>query len=140
VIFETFLQLKHHLPAEYDRLEAYVSKLPLGCNSPAHPFGGFVINISACTDAHADVGDKLLCVVIPFGRFTGGELVLHELGLVFRMQPGDVLIFPSWKINHYNLHFQGIRVSIVMHTDKHGDQWVEDANKWVHHVFRHSQV
>ncbi|KAJ7691440.1 hypothetical protein B0H17DRAFT_935070, partial [Mycena rosella] len=59
------------LPEDYDELSIYVEALLLDAASPCYPFGGFVINISACTWAHRDKGDKHLCLVFPFGSFTG---------------------------------------------------------------------
>ncbi|KAJ7171529.1 hypothetical protein C8R46DRAFT_828691, partial [Mycena filopes] len=66
--------LKTYLPEDYEELSIYVEHLPLDASSPCYPFGGFVINLSACTWAHRDAGDKRLCLVVPFGTFTGGEL------------------------------------------------------------------
>ncbi|KAJ7695870.1 hypothetical protein B0H16DRAFT_1224749, partial [Mycena metata] len=83
----------------------YVTKLPLNERSLAYPFGGFVINVSVSTRGHRDRFDKLFCVVIPFGKWTGGELCLFEPGFVFKLHPWDILIFPSCDITHFNLHF-----------------------------------
>ncbi|KAJ7657083.1 hypothetical protein B0H17DRAFT_1213611 [Mycena rosella] len=86
--------LKEYLPEDYDELSIYVEALPLDAASPCYPFGGFVINISACTWAHRDKGDKRLCLVVPFGSFTGGQLCLYETGFSFDLQPGD------WSTRH----------------------------------------
>ncbi|KAJ6471175.1 hypothetical protein DFH09DRAFT_1344293 [Mycena vulgaris] len=123
--------VKRFLPEEYLEIKIYVTKLPLNERSAAHPFGGFVINISARTDAHRDIFDKLFCIVIPFGRWKGGELCLYELGFVFRLHPWDMLVFPSCDITHFNLDFEGTRLSIVLHSDKSGDKWVQTGNGWV---------
>ncbi|KAG6819293.1 hypothetical protein H0H93_013295 [Arthromyces matolae] len=122
--------LKHHLPDEYHSLIAYVENLPLRSTSPAYPFGGFVINISVSTHGHRDFGDKILCVVVPFGQWTGGELCLFEPGLVIGLSPGDVFIFPSGDFTHFNLHYEGTRMSLVLHSDKQGDKWVKNCNGW----------
>ncbi|KAJ6496818.1 hypothetical protein DFH09DRAFT_1103589 [Mycena vulgaris] len=124
-------KVKRFLPEEYLEIKIYVTKLPLNERSAAHPFGGFVINISARTDAHRDIFDKLFCIVIPFGRWKGGELCLYELGFVFRLHPWDMLVFPSCDITHFNLDFEGTRLSIVLHSDKSGDKWVQTGNGWV---------
>jgi hypothetical protein len=119
------------MPEEHAEIKIYVSKLPLNERSLAYPFGGFVINVSVSTRAHRDRFDKLFCVVIPFGKWTGGELCLYEPGFVFRLQPWDILIFPSCDVTHFNLHFEGTRLSLVLHSDKYGDQWVRDGNGWL---------
>lgn len=93
-----------------------------------------MLNIHVCTDGHVDEFDDLVCVVIPFGVWHGGELVLHEAGLVVEMKSGDIIIFPSSKITHFNLHFTGTRLSIVMHSDKYSDSWVKDRNGWKAHM------
>ncbi|KAJ7272360.1 hypothetical protein C8J57DRAFT_1507215 [Mycena rebaudengoi] len=123
--------IKKLLPDDYETIKVYVSRLPLNERSHAHPFGGFVVNIAVATRGHRDAGDKLFCVVIPFGRWTGGELCLFEPGFVFRLRPWDIILFPSCDITHFNLDFQGVRLSLVLHSDKHGDHWVVDGNGWM---------
>ncbi|KAG6914250.1 hypothetical protein DXG01_001456 [Tephrocybe rancida] len=122
--------LQHHLPQEYEQLVAYVDHLPLKASSPAHPFGGFILNFCVSTHSHRDFGDKILCVVVPFEDYTGGELCLFEPGLVIDLAPGDVFIFPSADITHFNLHFEGVCLSLVLHSDKQGDSWAADTNFW----------
>jgi hypothetical protein len=34
-------------------------------------------------------------------------------------------------MTHFNLHFEGVRASLVLHSDKYGDQWVRDRNGWL---------
>jgi hypothetical protein len=111
-----------------------VDVLPLNEAPTAYPFPGFVLNIQVMTDGHLDSGDNTICVVVPFGDWKGGELVLYELGLVLDMSPGDILVFPSDKITHFNLNFRGIRCSVVMHSDAHGKTWVENRNGWDSHI------
>ncbi|KAJ6542472.1 hypothetical protein DFH09DRAFT_1089025 [Mycena vulgaris] len=118
------------LPKEHADISVYATRLPLNERSLAHPFGGFVINVRVSTRGHRDGGDKLFCVVIPFGNWTGGELVMYEPGCVFRPRPWDAIIFPSCQITHFNLTFEGVRLSLVLHSDKYGDGWVQDQNGW----------
>lgn len=125
------------LPEETKELRIYIEQLPLGASSPCAPFGGFVINIDACTDGHQDVKDKRMCLVAPLGKFTGGQLCLYEGGLSFDLQLGDVLVFPSWRITHFNAHFQGMRATIVLHTDRAADSWTRNCHGWYTHVVRH---
>ncbi|KAJ7231750.1 hypothetical protein C8J57DRAFT_985120, partial [Mycena rebaudengoi] len=83
--------LKEYLLDDYDEPSIYVEALPLDAASPSYPFGGFVINLSSCTWAHRDKGDKTLCLVVPFGKSQGGQLCLYETGVSFDLQLGDVL-------------------------------------------------
>lgn len=108
--------------------------LPANANAPAYPFGGLVINFNVCTDGHRDVMDDRLCVVIPLGDFEGGELVIYEASLVFDARPGEAIIFRSTELTHFNLHYRGVRASLVLHSDKHGKDWVENRNEWNDHL------
>ena len=128
------MQVCHHLPKEYDALRVHCESLPMGQQSPAFPFSGFVINLCTCTIAHRDHGDLQLCVVIPFGDWKGGELCLHEPRLVFEAAPGDLIIFPSSDITHFNLHMTGTRGSLVLQTDKALVAWTDYHNFWGSHM------
>jgi hypothetical protein len=64
---------------------------------------------------------------------------LHELGLVIKLEAGDVLVFPSCNITHFNLHFTGKRGSLVLHSDRQGGRWVKDCNGWERHIMRGSE-
>jgi hypothetical protein len=126
--------LKAKIPEHYDYIEVYCDSLPFNDAPEARPFTGIVVNFCVSTDGHRDTTDILLCVVIPFGRWEGGELVLHELGLVLKLHPGDVVVFPSGKITHFNLHFTGERGSVVLHSDGRGDRWLNNRNGWGNHI------
>ena len=81
-----------------------------------------------------DGSDKAICLVIPFGEFKDGQIVLYELGVVVEMLEGILLAFPSYDVTHFNLHFRGVRGSIVLQEDKEVDSWIEDRNGWGHHM------
>ncbi len=106
----------------------------MGQETPAFPFTGFVLNLCACTTGHRDKGDLQLCVVIPFGDWEGGELCLYEPHLVFKARPGDLIIFPSSEITHFNLHMTGKRGSVVLQTDKALIDWSKKRNCWANHM------
>ncbi|TFK60397.1 hypothetical protein BDN72DRAFT_779467 [Pluteus cervinus] len=129
-------QLSQLLPQEHSKLASLGETLPGAATPPAYPFTNFVVNICASTSAHKDSNDEGLCVVIPFGDYTGGELCLYEPGLTFPIQPGDILMFPSSKFTHFNLHFNGFRGSFVLHTDKKLGEWKVQRNHW-NHIHRH---
>jgi hypothetical protein len=62
-----------------------------------------------------------------------------EPGLVLELRSGDMIIFPSTQVTHFNAHFSGYRVSFVLHTDKGGASWVKDFNGWMGNTnFTHS--
>lgn len=104
--------------------------------SPCYLFGRFVLNLQVSTWAHGDHGDKKLCIFIPFGNFQGGELCLYEVGLKIDLQMGDVIIFPSCDLMHFNMHFSGKRGTLVLHSDRQGDEWVRDCRGWKAYINR----
>ena len=86
------------------------------------------------TIAHRDSMDKNICLVFPIGDFQGGDLCLYEPGIRVPLSPGDVLVFPSGNITHFNLGYLGVRHSMVLHTDSAFDGWVDHNNFWTQHV------
>ncbi|KAG8933462.1 hypothetical protein FRC01_009130 [Tulasnella sp. 417] len=72
------------------------------------PFASLTANLGPQTvcDKHRDVKNRAnggVCVVKTLGKYDwqwGGHIVLHELGLVVEMKPGDALFFPSAIITH----------------------------------------
>lgn len=128
------LKLKRVLPKEYKLLDGFADSLMMNEDSTAHPLRGFVLNFRACTFAHRDTGDYLICIMIPSGEFEGGELCLFEPGMVLRLSSWDMFIFRSVDITHFNLHFSSIRASLVLHTDREAADYVKDYNGWFEHI------
>ena len=84
-----------------------VDMMPAGTLPAVYPFQSWVLNLNVATKAHRDRKDYHLCLVVAVGRFEGGELCMVETGLVLEIQPGDIVVFPSSNITHFNLHFKG---------------------------------
>ena len=82
-----------------------------------------ILNLSVPTLGHRDKLDKELCMVIPFGKWKGGQLVLYELGLAFNLRHCDAFVFRSNLITHFNLLFTGCRDSFILHSDKYIENW-----------------
>jgi hypothetical protein len=61
---------------------------------------GHVIVYKQVVHQHQDGGDSGYCVTFNTGSYTGGYLVFADLGLVFRYQPGDTVIFRSRALYH----------------------------------------
>jgi hypothetical protein len=71
----------------------------------------------------------------------GGELCLYEPGVVLELKNGDVVLFDSAALTHFNLHFKGFRASLVMHSDKAAEAWIGNRNGWKNHVdFRSTHI
>ncbi len=113
------------------------SILPNNSHSPAYPFSGFVLNLNVATLAHRDRKDLQACIVLDIGEHERGDLVLFEPGLVVPLRNGDVFIFFSNKITHFNLSFTGIRASLVLHSDGAGTEWVHSRNGWAENQYLH---
>src|ERR1700761_9395631 len=105
------MQFQSHLPEEYEVLVELVEMLPGKPDSPVAPFLSLVININVATLAHRDAKDKLLCLVLAVGCFSGGGLVLKEQGLVVELGHGDFVVFTSGDTTHFNLEYVGERAS-----------------------------
>lgn len=65
----------------------------------------------------------------------GGDLCFQETHIRLPLRNGDMVIFPSHKISHFNLDFKGERASLVFHSDRSGDKWVEKRNGWSGNLF-----
>ncbi|KLO18442.1 hypothetical protein SCHPADRAFT_886155 [Schizopora paradoxa] len=121
---------EHYLPDEYIEQETLTNDLALNQTSPFHPFTGVVLNINCCSFVHRDFMDHRICIVVPFGNWDGGELVFEELGLVFELSQGDVILFRSEMLTHYNLEYNGTRGSLVVHSDSHLKKWPASLDKF----------
>ncbi len=134
-------QLKEILPKEYEIIGQYADVLPAGGFSPAYPFSGFVFNFNVCTKIHRDVGDKKLCLVMAItgDDCEGGDLCFLEPGIRLQLKSGDMVLFPSAKISHYNMHFKGERASLVFHSDGSGENWVKNRNNWAHNIYMNTE-
>lgn len=111
------------------KLQQYIEMLPTGTWAPAAPFGGYVLNLGGATTGHID-RDFGLCFVIIFGTFSGGELALHECKLLLRFKGFTIVAFLSKELTHFNTHYKGKRISLVLQTEDEAVDWVEFLNKW----------
>jgi hypothetical protein len=93
--------------------------------------------MNVMTRAHRDAKDQGYCLVMPLGDFEKGDLCLYEPGFVIPLAPGDVIVFASREITHFNLHYKGERASFVFHTDMEMEKFQENYNHWgVNRFFR----
>ncbi|PVF91247.1 hypothetical protein CPB86DRAFT_719825 [Serendipita vermifera] len=123
------------------------------------PWSTTTVNLGpqTVTLPHRDIGNLSygLCSVTPMGKFdhtTGGHLVLDELKVIMELRPGDLVLFPSALITHWNTPIQSgeTRQSVVFWTcgnairyydrgqhsmkelshDEAKKQQVDDQGKW----------
>ncbi|KAG2158724.1 uncharacterized protein EDB93DRAFT_1245956 [Suillus bovinus] len=131
VYAELFEWMETFLQEEFEMLMEVVSMLPGNHSPPFAPFISLVTNINVRTKAHRDGQDRHLCLVIPIGHFQGGALCLLENGLVLELRSGDVVLFRSSEVTHFNLDYNGARVSPVFQTDREFSAWLKNQNGWI---------
>lgn len=79
------------------------------------PFHGVAILRNLRVRPHRDGGDRkdgytmMMCA----GNFTGGYLVLPQLGIKADFKPGDIIMFKAELLEHFLSDFEGYRTSIV---------------------------
>jgi hypothetical protein len=132
--------METYLQDEFEMLMEVASMLPGNHSPPFAPFISLVININVRTKAHRDGQDRHLCLVIPIGHFQGGALCLLENGLVLELRSGDVALFRSSEVTHFNLDYNGARASLVFQTDREFAAWLKNQNGWVDNQTMHSYV
>ncbi|KAJ7764542.1 hypothetical protein DFH07DRAFT_939066 [Mycena maculata] len=131
------VNFQHANPEAFEEVRPFADALPLNSASPCYPFAGYMLNFRVVTDAHKDALDAKWCLIIFVKRGFGAELCLYELGVKVKGKTGNMLAFASRWTTHFNTHFQGQRCTLVLHTDKEGDDWAEDTGGWADHVARH---
>lgn len=130
-------KLKEILPEEYSIIGQFADVLPGDATSPVYPFSGFVVNFNVSTHIHRDLNDKKLCIVLVISDddCEGGDICFLEPGIRLELLCGDMVLFPSSKISHFNLNFKGERASLVFHSDGTGENWVSNRNQWDHNIY-----
>lgn len=78
------MQITVHRPELAEKLHARIKFLPGNKRCVFAPFGGIIINMGDCSEAHTDeLDDQDNFVVLPFTKnCVGGALVLHEAPVV----------------------------------------------------------
>jgi hypothetical protein len=111
-------ELRKYWPRVMEMYAAICPTRPDG--SPVLPntdFHEFVLNWDIECNFHTDKSDAGwgFCVVIPFGEFTGGELIFPGLGQSAHLIAGDIMVFPSALLEHGNGKVKtGFRHSLVL--------------------------
>jgi hypothetical protein len=122
--------LKQTLPEEYEVIKLFADVLPAGASSPAFSFSGFVFNLNVTTHIHRDDKDFRFCIVLVISSddCEGGDTCFLEVEIRLNMRNGDILVFPSTVLSHFNLHFEGKRAFVVLQTDSAGLEWIKERN------------
>lgn len=127
------MKLPEAAPEQWKALVHIADSLPPGAlhEIGLEPFTGYVANLNVCTNGHTDPEDaEDICVLLMASECSGGELVLYELGLVIELRGGDVVEFRSKNLTHFNLHYQGRRLTFVLHSDRANGGWEDTCNQY----------
>ncbi|KAJ8489512.1 hypothetical protein ONZ45_g13557 [Pleurotus djamor] len=128
-------EIERLLPQEYHVEKLFAELLPGEAPSPVFPFSGVVVNLNVETALHFDYEDVVMCLVLAIGDFMGGDLCFRDSGIRLEVRNGDWVVFNSRKEAHFNMPYEGRRASLVLHSDKAGEYWVEDRNGWQENDF-----
>lgn len=105
------------MPKEYEILSQYCDILPADGIAPTYPFGGWIVNLNISTLIHCDYQDLKLCLIVVASDCEGGDLCLEKPRIALELKNGDMVIFASSKLSHFNSHFNGKRASLVFHSN-----------------------
>lgn len=106
-----------------------------------YPFSGFILNFNAATKLHRDTQDASFCLVMVISEDSeGGDLCFLEPGISLQLRHGDIVLFRSSQLSHFNMNFEGYRGSIVFHSDFAGKAWVEDRNGWEKSIYMNANI
>ncbi|KJA20602.1 hypothetical protein HYPSUDRAFT_100347, partial [Hypholoma sublateritium FD-334 SS-4] len=98
--------IKKTLPKGYEVLAQFAEVLPAEGDVPASPFTSIVINLNCITKMHRDIKDLKFCLVLVLSSDChGGDLCFVEPGIRLELRSGDVVLFRSSELTHYNMHF-----------------------------------
>ena len=85
---------------------------------PAAGFNGpamlIIVNLLRCSTCHLDPEDDEMCILIIFGQFSGGDIVLPAFGMTFEIPGGTIFILRSRYLEHFNTPWMGLRFSVVL--------------------------
>ncbi|KAJ3035150.1 hypothetical protein HDV00_004272 [Rhizophlyctis rosea] len=101
--------IKNHFPADYAILSSarrYV-KQKYKKNFLCGLFPGLAVNLNCQTTRHKDCTDSPygICVVVCYGEFDQGELVLEEVESIFEFPSGSIIVVRSAMLTHSNKKF-----------------------------------
>ncbi|KAI9854654.1 MAG: hypothetical protein M1824_000240 [Vezdaea acicularis] len=93
-------------PTMYTKYKSVQKFYPEGVRSLAGVWHGIAVNQgqddAEGTGTHQDWQDYYygFNTVLPYGTYTGGALILWQLGVIYELQPGDVIMFFGALIAH----------------------------------------
>lgn len=120
-----FPEVARHLAAQHDLMKAMLPEDSKHPTWPDSPFATATLNLGpmTVTDPHRDGGNVLagLCAVFLAGGHKaedGALLVFKEIKMAFELGSGDLIVFPSALLTHWNtsLTSKSLRRSLVFWT------------------------
>ncbi|KKY34505.1 hypothetical protein UCDDA912_g05508 [Diaporthe ampelina] len=122
-----FQILEPSLLQEYIRVADEVAKLdvPFATRRSGEPFLMRALLVNQMTYEHQDTGDwhHGFAFLLPMGDFSGGDLVLRELGLQVEAPPGCLQMFRGRELRHSITKWTGRRFVCVNVTHEAVRRW-----------------
>lgn len=119
--------LEPALLQQYIRVAGEVAKLgvPVETRRSGEPFVMRALLVNLMTYEHQDTGDwhHGYAFLLPLGDFTGGDLVLRELGLQIEAPPGCVQMLRGRELRHSITNWSGRRFVCVNTTHDAVRRW-----------------
>ncbi|RPA71283.1 hypothetical protein BJ508DRAFT_315751 [Ascobolus immersus RN42] len=126
--------LKAHDPGLYEKYESV--ELPPGMDKTVFwPFCMMALNRNYLSLPHKDLNDYVrgFCLLHCWGNFVGGDLTIKELRIKIPICKGQVVLFRSSILTHWNQPIQegGIRHSMVLFTPWRMLEWKAISSRQV---------
>jgi hypothetical protein len=107
------------------------------------PFCMMALNRNCYSLPHKDLNDfaRGFCFLLCWGDFKGGDVSFKELGLKVPLKRGQLLIFRSALLTHWNQPvIEGVRHSMVLFTPSRMFDWkrvtvTQVTNRWKREIF-----
>ncbi|KAI1078825.1 hypothetical protein F5B20DRAFT_571361 [Whalleya microplaca] len=121
--------------AQYQAVAEEVSKLkviPFETRNGGDTFSLWAVLINVMTDDHKDRSDWFhgFAGLVPVGDFSGGDLLLRELGLQIESKPGCVQLVRGRELAHSISKWSGRRFVVVNATHEAVKRWAFRQKGW----------
>ncbi|KAI0004347.1 hypothetical protein F4779DRAFT_74933 [Xylariaceae sp. FL0662B] len=121
--------------AQYQAVAEEVSKLkviPFETRHSGDTFSLWAILVNMMTNDHKDRSDWFhgFAGLVPVGEFTGGDLLLRELGLQIESKPGCVQLIRGRELAHSITKWTGRRFVVVSATHEAVRRWAFRQRGW----------
>ncbi|KAG6354102.1 hypothetical protein INS49_005073 [Diaporthe citri] len=121
-LYEAYLEIRQHLPEEL--------KMTLATTCE-NPYGYMAQLVDTLTEGHTDVKDWMqgMAALTCFGNFSGGDLVLKQLGVRIAFPSGSNCHLRGQGLHHFISRYKGIRHSLVLTNKESVRRTIDDLDQ-----------